>query len=102
MDPRVKMVVTSYPHSGIERRFTPISYPEMKIRKKEYTSGWWNVYIEITTDAEGNISRYVILRPETRGPLEKIFLDQVRKEITRWKFDPVEAEIHVDVRFYVE
>jgi hypothetical protein len=42
------------------------------------------------------------LRPETDGSLEKMFVDQVQKEIDRWNFDRTEAEILVDVRFYVE
>lgn len=102
LDPRVRMVVTSYPSTGIEKRFTPVSYPEIKVKKTEYTSGWWNVYIEIRTDADGKIVKVDVLRPETNGALEKLFVEQVRKEIARWSFDPVTAEIHVDVRFYVE
>ena len=102
LDPRVQMVVTSYPPTGIERRFTAIPYPEIKIKKSNYVSGWWNVYIQIRTDANGRITRTDMLRPETDGPLEKLFVEQVTKEIARWSFDPTTAEIHVDVRFYVE
>lgn len=102
LDPRVRTVVTSYPSTGIDRRFTAVPYPEIKVKKSEYTSGWWNVYIEIRTDANGNITRYDVLRPETDGTLERLFVEQVRKEIARWSFDPTPAEIHVDVRFHVE
>jgi hypothetical protein len=102
MDPRVRMVVTSYPPTGIERRFTAIPYPEIKIKKTNYVSGWWNVYIQIRTDANGRITRTDVLRPETDGPLEKLFIEQVTKEIARWSFDATTAEINVDVRFYVE
>jgi hypothetical protein len=102
LDPRVRMVVTSYPSTGIDRRYTVVPYPEIKVKKSEYTSGWWNVYIEILTDANGNITKYDVLRPETGGALEKLFVEQVRKEIARWSFDPTPAEIHVDVRFHVE
>ncbi len=102
MDPRVRMVVTSYPTTGIENRFTAISYPEIKVKKSEYVTGWWNVYIEIRTDRNGKIARMDVLRPETDGAMEKLFVEQVKKEITRWSFDSIPAEIHVDVRFYVE
>jgi hypothetical protein len=102
LDPRVRMVVNSFPHTSIENRYTAVAYPDLKIKKAQYASGWWNVYIEIHTDASGNVARYQVLRPETDGPLERIFLGQVKREVANWKFDPVAAEIHIDVRFYVE
>lgn len=102
LDPRIQMVVTSYPRTGIESRFTRVSYPNLKFKKSQYTSGWWNVYIQVWTDAEGGIRKLSVLRPETDGPLERQFVEQVRREIATWRFDPVEAEILVDVRFYVE
>lgn len=102
LDPRVRMVVTSYPPTGIEVRHTVVAYPDVRIRKERYTSGWWNVYFQIWTDERGKIRKITKLRPETDGPLERIFVDQVRREIDRWEFDPVAAEIIVDVRFYVE
>ena len=96
------MVVVSYPPTSIETRYTAVPYPDLKFRKEQYTSGWWNVYFRIKTDEKGRIRRISKLRPETDGPLERIFIDQVRREIDRWTFDPVAAEIIVDVRFYVE
>jgi hypothetical protein len=96
------MVVTSYPPTGIESRYTAVPYPELKFKKHQYTSGWWNVYIRLKTDEKGKVIHSVVLRPETEGELEKIFLEQVRKEMAGWTFDPVAAEIHVDVRFHVE
>lgn len=102
LDSRVRMVVTSYPPTSIERRHTQVSYPDLKIRKHQYTSGWWNVFIQIRTDGGGNVIRTDLLRPETDGPLEKIFVEQVRREIALWSFDRTAAEINVDVRFHVE
>jgi len=96
------MVVTSYPPTGIENRFSAIPYPDMKIKKARYVSGWWNVYIKIFTDSNGKIWRMNVLRPESKGELEKIFIEQVRNEVSRWPFDAKQAEIHIDVRFYVE
>ena len=96
------MVVTSYPGTGIEDRFTWVPYPDLKFKRSDYTAGWWNVYIQIRTDRDGKIRKLEVLRPETDGPIERQFVDQVKREIARWKFDPVEAEILVDVRFYVE
>jgi hypothetical protein len=102
LDSRVRMVVTSYPPTSIERSYTQVSYPDLKVRKHQYTSGWWNVFIQIRTDGGGNVIRTDLLRPETDGPLEKIFVEQVRREIARWSFDRTAAEINVDVRFHVE
>jgi len=102
LDPRIQMVVTSYPRTGIEDRYTRVAYPDLKFKKSEYTAGWWNVYLQIRTDAGGRIRKLDVLRPETKGPLERQFVDQVRREVATWRFDPVEAEILVDVRFYVE
>ena len=102
LDPRVRMVVTSYPPTSIDRSHTQVTYPDLKVSKREYTSGWWNVFLQIRTDGEGKVIRIDLLRPETDGPLEKIFVEQVRREIARWSFDRTAAEINVDVRFYVE
>jgi outer membrane biosynthesis protein TonB len=112
MDTRVNMVVTQYPVGGgtgssgqgrnIEHRFRPVPYPDLKIRKSKFTAGWWNVYIELKTDASGSVTRMDVLRPETNGALEKQFVDQVKREIGKWTFNAEETEIHVDVRFYVE
>lgn len=108
LDPRVKMVVTSYnPTKGtfvgqLENRLSQVPYPDLKIRKNQFTSGWWNVYFQVRTDSGGKVASLKKLLPETDGPLEKIFVDQVRREIGKWTFDPIEAEINVDVRFYVE
>jgi hypothetical protein len=102
LDPRVKVVVTSYPPTGIEQRHTHIPYPDRKVKKHQFTSGWWNVYVQVRTDATGKIARRDVLLPETNGPLERIFVEQVNQEIDKWSFDRKEAEINVDVRFYVE
>ena len=102
LDPRVKMVVTSYPPTGIEERYTQVPYPDRKVKKHQYTSGWWNVFIQLRTDAAGRVTRRDVLRPETSGPLESVFVDQVKNEIDKWSFDRTEAEINVDVRFFVE
>jgi hypothetical protein len=102
LDPRVKVVVTSYPPTGIEQRYTQIQYPDRKFKKQQFTSGWWNVYIQVRTDATGRVVQKKVLQPETNGPLESIFVEQVNREIDKWTFDPKETEINVDVRFYVE
>ncbi len=102
LDSRVRTVVTSYPSTSIERRHTQVSYPDLKVKKHQYTSGWWNVFIQVRTDGGGNVIHTNLLRPESDGPLEKIFVEQVRREIARWSFDRTAAEINIDVRFYVE
>ncbi|GAB4231315.1 MAG: hypothetical protein OHK0028_06240 [Deltaproteobacteria bacterium] len=102
LDPRVRMVVTSYPRTSIEERYTQVRYPDWKVKKANYTAGWWNVYLQIRTDGAGKVTALRVLRPETDGPLERIFVAQVRREVDRWTFDRTAAEINVDVRFHVE
>lgn len=113
LDPRVRMVVIRYPldergepviaaRANIENQFPPVPYPDVKVKQARFTAGWWNVYVELWTTENGDVRRSVVLRPETSGPQERVFVDQVRKEMERWTFDPGAAEIHVDVRFYVE
>ncbi len=102
LDPRVRMVVTSYPSTGIVKRHTFVSYPEKRVKKHEFTSGWWYVYLILHTNKDGKVLQQDFLRPETDGVLERLFVEQVRREVAGWTFDPVQAEIHVDVRFYVE
>lgn len=113
LDPRVRMVVIQYRFDesrgaevgkgkNIESRLRPVAYPDLKVKQSRFTSGWWNVYIELWTTKDGRIERYNVLRPETNGPLERVFVDQVKREMEHWTFDPGVSEIHVDVRFYVE
>ncbi len=113
LDPRVRMVITEYPSGGrgagepgagrnIEHRFRPVPYPDLKVKQSKFTSGWWNVYIELWTAKDGRIDRYNVLRPESDGPQERVFVEQVKREMARWTFDPGPSEVHVDVRFYVE
>jgi hypothetical protein len=102
LDPRVQMVVSSYPETSIARRFTQVPYPDLKVKQHQVASGWWNVYIQIMTDNDGRVIKRTVLRPETDGPLERMFVAQVQKEIDRWVFDRANAEILVDVRFHVE
>jgi hypothetical protein len=102
LDPRVQMVVTSYPPTAIEKGYTQVPYPDLKVKQHQATAGWWNVYIQVVTDKDGRVVRRKVLRPETDGPLERMFVDQVQKEIDRWAFERAEAEILVDVRFHVE
>ena len=113
LDPRVKMVVIRYPFDpsgvvneskgmNIERNFRQIPYPNLKVKQSKISQGWMNVYLKMRTDGEGNVVSVDVLRPDTNGPLERQFVEQVKKESSKWSFDPKEAEIHVDVRFYVE
>lgn len=102
MDPRVKMVVTSYPPTAIERKYAQIPYPNLKFKQSKFTAGWWNVYIKVRVDSNGEPSGMEVLRPETDGVLEKQFVAQVKREVEKWNFEPKSAEVHVDVRFYVE
>ncbi|HEX9205573.1 MAG TPA: hypothetical protein VF853_06565 [Candidatus Deferrimicrobiaceae bacterium] len=94
--------MTSYPPTSIEKTHGQVPYPDKQFKKHQFAAGWWNVFIQIHTDAQGNVSRSKVLRPDTDGTLERIFIKQVQDEVSRWRFDRQVAEINVDVRFYVE
>lgn len=102
LDSRVKMVVTSYPPTGIEKRYTRVAYPDVKFKKHQAAAGWINVYFQIRTGPNGEVGQMELMRPENPGNIEKVFIEQVRREISKWSFDSVPAEVIVDVRFYVE
>ncbi|HEY5997336.1 MAG TPA: hypothetical protein VIU29_09950 [Candidatus Deferrimicrobiaceae bacterium] len=113
LDPRVKMIVIRYPidssgivaeskGTNIEKGFRQVPYPNLKVKQSRFTAGWMNVYLKLRTNADGEVASTEVLRPETDGALERQFLDQVKREVKKWSFEPEKAEIHVDVRFYVE
>ena len=102
LDPRVQVVVTSYPLTSIEKKHGNVRYPDKKIKKHQYSSGWQRVFIQLNTDPQGNVAKLKVLEPTSEGPLQRIFVQAVQDEISRWTFDRQSAEINVDVRFYVE
>lgn len=103
LDKRVQMVVKSYPPTSIEEDFDYIRYPAIIFTKRNFQQGWCRVYLVATIDGSGRVSGVNIERP---GPEErdrfKELIETVRKSVSRWKFEKKKAEVHVDVRFYVE
>ncbi len=104
LDPRVKLVVVSYPTSSIEKNHPTIFYPDVKVKKRELQSGWCNIVVSINTDERGNAIRQNILRParEELSEREKLFLEHTLEELKGWSFDRVKSEIVIDVRYFVE
>lgn len=102
LDPRVKLVVVSYPPTAIEQNHPPIIYPDMKVKKQELQTGWCNVVIRIYTDDKGKITRQRLLRPLGGGKRETLFRDHTLESIKSWRFDGKRAEIIIDVRYFVE
>lgn len=103
LDRRIKMLVKSYPVTGIEEYYEPVEYPEVLIQKSNYQEGWCQVYLILRTNRQGEIENYTIERPKVEertlfAPLIETVLTRVRS----WDYDRKRAEIHVDVRFYVE
>ncbi|MHB8834877.1 MAG: hypothetical protein ACYC9Y_04120 [Candidatus Methylomirabilia bacterium] len=103
LDRRVQMIVKSYPPSRVEEDFLSIPYPEVIIRKSNFQQGWCQVYLVLTVNDRAEVESVIVERPEaadrTRfGPLIKAVESAVRS----WDYDTVRAEVHVDVRFYVE
>jgi len=103
LDRRVQMVVTSYPPSPIEDDHGTIPYPEVIIRKSDFQQGWCQVYLILAVSDRGEVLDVAVERPRSEerpryAPLIKAVDDAVRS----WDYDKVKAEVHVDVRFYVE
>lgn len=102
LDPRVKLVVASYPVTAIERNHPLIAYPDMQVKKHELQSGWCNVVIRIYTDEMGKIAKQRVLRPTGDEMRERLFLEHTLQEIKSWEFESARAEIIIDVRYFVE
>jgi len=102
LDPRVRLVVVSYPKTSIEKEHPYITYPDLKVKKYELPSGWCNVVIRIYTDQRGNVVSREILRPREGGMRERLFLEHTLESLKSWKFPRAKSEIIIDVRYYVE
>jgi hypothetical protein len=103
LDRRVQMVVKSYPSTDIERGFDPIPYPGVIIRRSNFQQGWCQVYLIVDVDEEGRARHITIERPtqESRPQFDAL-IRAVEAAVRSWDYDRVKAEVHVDVRFYVE
>jgi hypothetical protein len=103
LDRRVQMIVKSYPQTSIEENFDYIRYPEIIIRRSNFQTGWCQVYIVLSVDGRGNITNTRIKRPR-KEEMEQFetLIKTVKSAVGRWRFDSTAAEVHVDVRFYVE
>lgn len=103
LDRRVQMIVTSYPPSRIEEDYAPIPYPGMIIRKSNFQQGWCQVYLILQIDDRGEVERVAIERPQAgERPQFGALIKAVEGSVRAWDYDRVRAEVHVDVRFYVE
>jgi outer membrane biosynthesis protein TonB len=106
LDRRVQMVVTSYPKDDsppVEVAFDPIPYPEVIIHKNRYQQGWCNVYLLLDIDEDGRVEKVTVQRPaREEQPRFEALIKAVESAARRWDYDRVKAEVHVDVRFYVE
>ena len=97
------MIVQSYPPSRIEESHDAIPYPGVIIRKSDFQQGWCQVYLILAVSDRGEVLDVAVERPRSEerpryAPLIKAVDDAVRS----WDYDKVKAEVHVDVRFYVE
>jgi hypothetical protein len=103
LDRRVQMIVKSYPQTSVEENFDYIRYPEIIIKRSNFQSGWCRVYLVLSIDSGGNVSRVAIERPK---PAERqqynALIGAVESAVRRWRYENTKAEVHVDVRFYVE
>jgi hypothetical protein len=103
LDRRVQIVVKSYPPTDIEQDHDPIPYPEVIIRKSNFQQGWCQVYLIVSVDDSGEVGRIDIERPRPndRARFEAL-IGRVESAVRAWDYERVKAEVHVDVRFYVE
>jgi uncharacterized membrane protein YgcG len=103
LDRRVQLVVKSYPKTDIEDYHAPIAYPEVIIRKSNFQQGWCQVYLILMVDENGAVGDVIVERPrpQDRAQYESL-IRAVEASVRTWDYDRVPAEVHVDVRFYVE
>lgn len=103
LDRRVQMIVKSYPATGIEENFDYIRYPEIIIKRSNFQKGWCRVYLVLRVDGGGRVSEIEVERPreEERSQYSQL-ISTVESAVKRWRYDPTQTEVHVDVRFYVE
>jgi hypothetical protein len=73
------------------------------IRKGNYQQGWCQVYLIVDVDEQGEVQRVVVERPnaESRARFEPL-INAVETAVRSWDYARLSAEVHVDVRFYVE
>lgn len=103
LDRRVQMVVKSYPFTSIEENFDYIRYPGIIFQKSDFQQGWCRVYLVLNVNSSGQVTAMRVERP--RAEEEKKFREliaTVKSAVSRWQYDRTQAEVHVDVRFYVE
>ena len=103
LDRRVQMIVKSYPPSGIEENYAPIPYPVVIIRKSNFQQGWCQVYLVLEINDGGEVENVHVERPQAADRAQyEALIKAVEASARTWDYDKVRAEVHVDVRFYVE
>ncbi len=103
LDRRIKLVVKSYPPTNIERDYGLVEYPEVGIRRKNFQEGWCQVYLILSVNGNGEIERILIERPRAEDrELFAPLIEAAERAVSQWDYDRQQAEVHVDVRFFVE
>jgi hypothetical protein len=103
LDRRVQMIVKSYPPSRIEEEYEAIPYPGVIIRKSNFQQGWCQVYLVLQIDRQGGVESVAVERPQPADRARyELLIKAVEGAVRAWDYDKVRAEVHVDVRFYVE
>lgn len=103
LDRRVQMIVKSYPATSIEEDFDYIRYPEIIIKRSNFQRGWCRVYLVLSVNSGGGIDNVAIERPKPDEYSQyRQLINAVESAVKRWRYEPQRAEVHVDVRFYVE
>jgi len=103
LDRRVQMIIKSYPPSRIEEDYRAIPYPEVIIRKSNFQQGWCQVYLVLQINDSGEVDNVNVERPEAAERARFVpLIAAVESAVRSWDYDRVKAEVHVDVRFYVE
>ena len=75
----------------------------MIIRKSDFQQGWCQVYLILSVDDRGEVLDVTVERPRPEDrPKFELLIKAVDDAVRSWDYDRVKAEVHVDVRFYVE
>ncbi len=102
-DKRVKLIVTSFPETSIERNHGMIVYPDRVIGRGNYQEGWCQVYLILNIDEDGRVKKILVERPsKEEQPRYAELIEAVTHAVEGWSFERTRAEVHVDARFFVE
>lgn len=104
LDSRIRMSVVSYPPTAVEKKFQPVTYPDLRLKRSQLEAGICRVYLRFWVSDAGKVVRSEVKTPSDAASQEKYepFITAVKNSVATWYFEPVEAQVHVDVLFEIK